>query len=70
MIDIFIFCLQAIENKDFSAFGKLTMQDSNQFHAVCLDTFPPAVYMNDVSHSIVDLIHSYNKKCGITKVRL
>ena len=24
--------------KDFEEFGKITMQDSNQFHATCLDT--------------------------------
>lgn len=45
------------------------MQDSNQFHAICLDTFPPAKYMNDISFQIVDVIHSYNKMCGTTKVR-
>lgn len=60
--------INAIESKDFSTFGNLTMQDSNQFHAICLDTFPPAVYMNDISHSIVALIHNYNKMCGTTKV--
>ena len=27
--------------KDFNKFGELTMKDSNQFHATCLDTFPP-----------------------------
>ena len=41
--------------KDFDSFGKLTMQDSNQFHAVCMDTYPPIFYMNDVSKSIIRL---------------
>jgi diphosphomevalonate decarboxylase len=41
--------------KDFDAFGKLTMQDSNQFHAVCMDTYPPIFYMNDISKSIIRL---------------
>ena len=40
---------QAYLNKDFETFGRITMQDSNQFHAVCLDTYPPIFYMNDVS---------------------
>lgn len=44
------------------------MKDSNQFHAVALDTYPPAVYMNDVSHAIVDLVHCYNAAKGMTKV--
>ena len=32
---------EAFRVKDFETFGQLTMQDSNQFHAVCLDTYPP-----------------------------
>ncbi|XP_049785691.1 diphosphomevalonate decarboxylase isoform X3 [Schistocerca cancellata] len=55
---------QAILNKDFERFAEITMKDSNQFHAVCLDTFPPAVYMNDVSHAIVNFVHCYNKLKG------
>nr|QYV43150.1 diphosphomevalonate decarboxylase [Colaphellus bowringi] len=51
---------KAIINKDFQAFAQITMEDSNQFHAVCLDTFPPCVYMNDTSHAIVDVVHAYN----------
>ena len=27
-----------IENRDFASFAQLTCADSNQFHAVCLDT--------------------------------
>jgi len=37
------------------------MQDSNQFHAVALDTDPPIFYMNDVSRSIIALIVEYNR---------
>lgn len=40
---------KAYLEKDFATFGKITMQDSNQFHATCLDTYPPIFYMNDVS---------------------
>ncbi|KAJ3164126.1 diphosphomevalonate decarboxylase [Geranomyces variabilis] len=50
----------AIAAKDYDAFAELTMKDSNQFHAVCLDTFPPISYMNDVSRAVVHLITSYN----------
>lgn len=59
---------EAILKKDFDTFAALTMQDSNQFHAVCLDTFPPCVYMNDVSHAIVALIHVYNEYYRSNKV--
>lgn len=60
---------QAIIEKDFQTFATLTMQDSNQFHAVCLDTFPPCVYMNDISHVIVEMVHAYNEFYKTNKVR-
>lgn len=52
---------KAILAKDFDTFAKITMQDSNQFHAVALDTDPPIFYMNDVSRSIIALIVEYNR---------
>lgn len=51
----------AIKTKDFDTFARITMADSNQFHAVCLDTEPPIFYMNDVSRSIIALIVEYNR---------
>ncbi|DAZ95344.1 TPA: hypothetical protein N0F65_002529 [Lagenidium giganteum] len=54
----------AYKAKDFETFGRITMQDSNQFHATCLDTFPPIFYMNDVSRQIVNLVHQYNAVRG------
>ena len=50
-----------MENKKWSDFCDITMADSNQLHAVCLDTFPPCVYMNDTSHHIASLVNSYNQ---------
>lgn len=50
----------AIASRDFDAFARLTMADSNQFHAVCADTYPPIRYMNDVSWSVVSLVHRLN----------
>jgi len=52
---------KAILDKDFDAFAKITMADSNQFHAVALDTEPPIFYMNDVSRTIIALIVEYNR---------
>ncbi|KAH8107727.1 GHMP kinase [Cristinia sonorae] len=52
---------EAILAKDFDTFARITMQDSNQFHAVCLDTDPPIFYMNDVSRSIIALVTEYNR---------
>lgn len=54
----------AINARDFAAFGKLTMQDSNQFHAVCLDTYPPISYLNETSRAIIRLVHNYNTAVG------
>jgi len=50
----------AIKERDFQTFGIETMKDSNQFHAICLDTYPPIFYMNDISKKIVHLITCYN----------
>jgi diphosphomevalonate decarboxylase len=62
--------LQEIEaaflRRDFPAFGKLAMQDSNQFHATCLDTFPPIFYMNDVSRAVANAVHAINAHYGRT----
>ena len=52
---------EAIRARDFDAFARITMQDSNQFHAVALDTDPPIFYMNDVSRAIIALITEYNR---------
>ena len=37
------------------------IQDSNQFHAVCLDTYPPVFYLNNVSKMIIQLVTKYNE---------
>ncbi|XP_013410848.1 diphosphomevalonate decarboxylase-like [Lingula anatina] len=58
----------AIQNKDFQTFAKITMQDSNQLHASCLDTYPPIIYLNDTSKQIMHLVHKYNDFCGEIKV--
>ncbi|KAF7797603.1 hypothetical protein EIP86_008803 [Pleurotus ostreatoroseus] len=52
---------KAILARDFDSFARITMQDSNQFHAVCLDTDPPIFYMNDVSRAIIALVTEYNR---------
>ncbi|PVU89846.1 hypothetical protein BB559_004903 [Furculomyces boomerangus] len=53
---------EAIKNRDFNSFAILTMKDSNQFHSVCLDTYPPIFYMNDISRGIVHLVHAFNEQ--------
>ncbi len=67
---IFSILVQAVEEKDFSRFSELTMKDSNQLHAVCLDTYPPCVYMNEVSHAVASLVHQINEISGSNVVRI
>lgn len=55
---------KAILARDFDTFGRLTMQDSNQFHAICLDTYPPIAYMNDISRDIVRVVTAWNAVSG------
>ncbi|XP_004913622.3 diphosphomevalonate decarboxylase isoform X2 [Xenopus tropicalis] len=60
--------IESIRKKDFKAFGELTMKDSNQFHATCLDTYPPIFYLNSVSQRVISVVHQYNTYYGQTKV--
>eukprot|EP00457_Paulinella_chromatophora_P007738 gb/GEZN01007762.1/.p1 GENE.gb/GEZN01007762.1/~~gb/GEZN01007762.1/.p1 ORF type:complete len:420 (-),score=64.70 gb/GEZN01007762.1/:211-1470(-) len=55
---------KAILAKDFETFGKITMEDSNQFHACCLDTYPPIFYLNETSKRVIELVHLYNNHAG------
>ena len=59
-----MFAEAAFKAKNFEEFGKLTMQDSNQFHATCLDTYPPIFYMNDTSRHLISVVHAVNKAAG------
>lgn len=56
----------AVRSRDFEAFGKVTMKDSNSFHATCLDTEPPIFYMNDVSRAAVRAVECINEAAGKT----
>jgi diphosphomevalonate decarboxylase len=56
--------IKAIEQKDFETFGKVTMMDSNSFHATCLDTYPPIFYLNDVSRAAIKVVESINTAAG------
>jgi diphosphomevalonate decarboxylase len=56
--------IEAIKIKDFNTFAKIVMKDSNQFHAVCMDTYPPVIYLNEQSKHLIDLIHAYNQIDG------
>ncbi|KAK4939639.1 diphosphomevalonate decarboxylase [Elasticomyces elasticus] len=55
---------KAIHEKDFETFARITMQDSNSFHAICLDSWPPIHYMNDVSRAAMNAVETANRKAG------
>lgn len=57
---------RAIADRDFAAFADVTMKDSNNFHATCLDTWPPIFYMNDTSRAAIRLVHELNSAAGRT----
>lgn len=60
----FIEMKESILNKDFQKFAELTMKDSNSFHSVCLDSYPPIFYLNDTSKRIIKLINLLNESAG------
>jgi diphosphomevalonate decarboxylase len=51
----------AIAARDFSAFARLAMIESNQLHAVCLDSFPPINYLTKESWSVIETVHKLNQ---------
>ena len=48
--------------------GLCGVQDSNQFHAVCLDTYPPIFYLNDVSRRVIHMVSTLNSAAPAIKV--
>jgi diphosphomevalonate decarboxylase len=57
--------IKAIQIKDFNTFAEIVMKDSSQFHAVCMDTYPPVIYLNEQSKHLIDLVHAYNQIDGM-----
>ena len=57
---------KAIQERDFETFAKMTMRESNSFHATCLDTDPPIQYMNDVSAAAIKAVRLVNEQAGRT----
>jgi diphosphomevalonate decarboxylase len=56
--------VHAIKSRDFDTIGRLIMKESNDLHAVMLDTYPPIFYLNDISREIIYAIHELNQRKG------
>lgn len=61
---------EIIANKDLEKLCEITMKDSNNFHAVCRDSFPSINYMNDTSNFIQKCVNQINSKSGKTIVNI
>ncbi|KAL5104827.1 Diphosphomevalonate decarboxylase [Taenia crassiceps] len=53
--------IDAFRRRDFAALAELTMRESNELHAFCLDTWPPVIYLNATSFAIMDFVHALNQ---------
>jgi diphosphomevalonate decarboxylase len=56
--------IDAIKKKDFDTLAELIMRDSNNMHATMLDSWPPIMYLNDVSREIINAVDGLNKAHG------
>ncbi|KAK6039411.1 diphosphomevalonate decarboxylase [Cooperia oncophora] len=57
--------IHAFQSHDFSEFGRIVMADSNQLHAVCMDSFPPLKYLSDASWHVIRTVNEFNAESGI-----
>ena len=55
---------RAVRKRDFEGFARVTMRESNSFHATCLDTTPPIFYLNDVSRAAIRAVELINGMAG------
>ncbi|KAM0677978.1 diphosphomevalonate decarboxylase [Binucleata daphniae] len=53
--------LDYIKTKDFVNLGDLVMRESNEIHAIFLDTFPPILYLNNESMNVINHVLELNK---------
>ena len=59
---------ESVDKSDSEQFLELISRESNNFHSVCLDTYPPLFYMRERSFDVVNAICEFNKERGKTVV--
>lgn len=55
--------LQHIRKRAFEEFAELTMRESNEFHAILMETYPPIRYIGDDGFKIIEMCHVFNSDC-------
>jgi diphosphomevalonate decarboxylase len=66
MPKIVLLMRKAILERNLQSFLELAMRESSNMHAVMLDTFPPIIYLNDISRNIMESVLEFNRKKGKT----
>jgi diphosphomevalonate decarboxylase len=57
---------KGIFERNFEKICELTVKDSNNFHAICRDTYPTINYLNDTSNFIIKCVEKINSCFGKT----
>ncbi len=57
--------IRYVKEKNFEQLAELIMRASNNLHAMALSTYRPIIYLNEISHSIIDAIHDLNLEKGM-----
>ncbi len=53
--------VKAIHDRNLPRICEIAMRDSNNMHAVMLDSWPPIIYLNDTSKRVINAIHDFNQ---------
>lgn len=52
---------EALKNKNFEDLGKVIMKESNNFHAVCRDSYPSFNFLNEQSEYLMKAVYELNQ---------
>jgi diphosphomevalonate decarboxylase len=52
---------ECILRRDFAKVAEMTMRDSNEMHAVFMETYPPIRYITDEGFGVIEKCHAFNR---------